>query len=93
MTPRKEQKAGSVMEGDKLLQRYPSPDGKRWVDLYERRDGLFYFREFYEARDDIPDYGTELYTSPGWESGLYQRVEEAESDLQKIAPWLHENSN
>ena len=80
------------MERDKLLQRYPSPDGKRWVDLYERPDGLFYFQEFYEARADIPDYGTETYVSPGWQSGLYQRVDAAETDLRKTAPWLHEHS-
>jgi hypothetical protein len=81
------------MERDKLLQQYPSPDGKRWIDLYENTDGLFYFQEFYEGRDDIPTYGTGTYTSPGWKSGLYGRREAAESDLQKMAPWLHEDSN
>jgi len=81
------------MQGDKLLQRFPSPDGKRWIDLYENSNGQFYFQEFYEARSDIPNYGAETYTSPGWSSGLYQRAEEAESDLRKMAPWLHEDSN
>ena len=80
------------MERDKLLQRYPSPDGKRWIDLYEQPDGLFYFQEFYEARDDVPTYGTATYIAPGWKSGLYQRYEAAESDLRKMAPWLHEDS-
>jgi hypothetical protein len=80
------------MERDKLLQRFPSPEGKRWVDLYERSDGQFYFQEFYEARDDIPDYGAETYASPGLASGLYRQREEAESDLRKMAPWLHEDS-
>ena len=81
------------MERDKLLEKYPSPDGKRWVELRERPDGMFYFQEFYEARDDVPDYGAETYTSPGWKSGLYQTLESAEGDLRKMAPWLHENSN
>jgi hypothetical protein len=81
-----------VVEGDRLLQRFPSPDGERWIDLYENPDGLFYFQEFYVARDDIPNYGTETYTSPGWKSDLYQSAKAAESDLQKMAPWLHEDS-
>ena len=81
------------MERDRLLQRYPSPNGKRWIDLYERHDGRFYFQEFYEARDDLPDYGAETYTSPGWTSGLYESAEAAERDLYKMVPWLSENSN
>jgi len=40
------------MEGDKLLQRYPSPDGRRWVELRQRPDGKFYFQEFSEATDN-----------------------------------------
>jgi hypothetical protein len=54
------------MEDDKLLQRFPSPEGKRWIELRQQSDGLFYFQEFYEASEDIPDYGSETYTSPGW---------------------------
>jgi len=43
------------MERDKELQRFPSPDGKRWIELGERPDGPFYFQEFYEAIvDDNP---------------------------------------
>jgi hypothetical protein len=81
------------MESDKLLQSYPSPDGKRWVELYERSDGRFYFQEFYEARDDVPDFGAETFVSPGWKSSLYQDRKSAEADLLKMAPWLHEDSN
>ena len=87
------QEAGSVMAGEKLLLRYPSPDGKRWIELRERPDGLFYFQEFYKAIDDVPEYGTMEYTSPGWQSGLYESPEEARSDLQRMTPWLQENSN
>lgn len=81
------------MERDKLLQRFPSPDGKRWIDLYEQPAGLFYFQEFYEARDDVPTYGAETYTAPGWRSGLYEHAAAAETDLRKMAPWLHEDSD
>ena len=81
------------MAGEKLLLRYPSPDGKRWIELRERPDGLFYFQEFYKAIDDVPEYGTMEYTSPGWQSGLYESPEEARSDLQRMTPWLQENSN
>ena len=39
---------GSTVERDKELQRFPSPDCKRWIELRERPDGLFYFQESYE---------------------------------------------
>jgi hypothetical protein len=81
------------MESDKLLQRFPSPEGNRWIDLYEQPDGQFYFQEFYEDRDNLPNYGAQIDRSPGWKSSLYQRAEEAENDLQKMAPWLHEDSD
>ena len=81
------------MTEDKVLQTYPSPEGNRWIDLYEQPDGQFYFQEFYEDRDNLPNYGGETYRSPGWKSGLYQRAEEVESDLRKMAPWLHEDSS
>jgi len=77
-----------MMEDDKLLQRFPSPDGKRWIELRERPDGMFYFQEFYEATKHIPDYGSETYTSPSWQSGLYKTAEAAEADLRKMIPWL-----
>ena len=81
------------MEGDKLLQRFPSPDGKRWIDLYENSNGQFYFQEFYEATaDDVPAYGAETFIAPGWQSGLYKHRKAAEADLQKMAPWLSEKS-
>ena len=80
------------MEGDKLLQRYPSPDGKRWIELREQPDGSFYFQEFSEAVDNVPVYGAQTLTSPGWKSGLYKNAEAAEADLQKMAPWLSEQS-
>jgi hypothetical protein len=46
-----------VMERDKLLKRYPSPDGKRWIDLYERPDGLFIFRSFMRPATMFPVTG------------------------------------
>jgi len=48
------------MEDDKLLQRFPSPDGKRWFELRRQSDGMFYFQEFSE--------------SPGRRSGLRRRI-------------------
>jgi hypothetical protein len=50
--------------GDVLLQRFPSRDGKRWIELPERRDGMFYFRRFYEATTRVPDVGSETLISP-----------------------------
>ena len=76
------------MEDDKLLQRFPSPDGKRWIELHQRPDGMFYFQEFYEAIDNSPHYGSQTYTSPGFRSGLYASAKAAEDDLRKMVPWL-----
>ena len=57
--------ANNKTADDKTLQTYPSPDGKRWIELRQRPDGMFYFQEFYEAIEDIPGYGPQNYTSPG----------------------------
>ena len=46
-----------MMDDDKLLQRFPSPDGKRWFELRQQSDGMFYFQEFSEATDAVPVYG------------------------------------
>ena len=76
------------MDDDKLLQRFPSPDGKRWFELRQQSDGMFYFQEFSEATDAVPVYGAQSYTSPGFRSGLYKSAEAAEDDLRKMVPWL-----
>ena len=81
------------MEGDKLLQRFPSPDSKRWFELRQQSDGLFYFQEFSEATDPVPIYGAESYTSPGFRSGLYPSAKAAEDDLRKMVSWLGGISN
>ena len=41
-------------ENDKVLQRFPSPDGKRWFELRQQSDGMVYFQEFSEATDAVP---------------------------------------
>jgi hypothetical protein len=80
------------MANDKTLQTYPSPGGKRWIELRQRPDGLFYFQEFSDAADNVPEYGPATNTTPGLRSGTYQSLEAAESDLVKMAPWLCEKS-
>jgi hypothetical protein len=77
-----------MMEDDKLLQRFPSPDGKRWFELRQQSDGMFYFQEFSESTDEVPVYGAESYTSPAFRSGLYASAKAAEDDLRKMVPWL-----
>jgi hypothetical protein len=77
-----------MMEDDKLLQRFPSPDGKRWFELRQQSEGMFYFQEFSEATDHVPVYGAQSYTSPGFRSGLYKSAKAAEGDLCKMVPWL-----
>ncbi|HTZ67566.1 MAG TPA: hypothetical protein VMA30_00410 [Xanthobacteraceae bacterium] len=76
------------MSDDKILQRYPSPDGKRWVDLRQRADGLFYFQEFAAPPDSVPEYGAQTNTVPGLRSGTCKTFEAAESDLKDMTPWL-----
>jgi len=73
---------------DKILQRYPSPDLKRWVDLRQQPDGLFYIQEFSVNPDRVPEYGAQSNTLPGLRSGTYKSLQAAESELQDMAPWL-----
>jgi hypothetical protein len=76
------------MGQDKVLQRFPSPDGKRWFELRQQPDGMVYFQEFAEATDAVPIYGTDSYTSSGFKSGLYKSAKAAEDDLRRMVPWL-----
>jgi hypothetical protein len=89
------------MERDKELQRFPSPDGKRWIELRERPDGLFFFQEFYEpivadpADETMDDQAITIVwvARAGWRSGLYERLADAQRDLKEMPPWLRGNSN
>jgi hypothetical protein len=76
------------MQTSDLLERFIAPGGTRWVDLRVRPDGLFFFEEHFEDRDETPGYGVETFITPGWQSGLYERREDAARDLEKMAPWL-----
>jgi hypothetical protein len=80
--------ANNKTADDKTLQTYPSPDGKRWIELRQCSDGLFYFQEFSDAAPDDPEYGPATNTTPGLRSGTYKSFEAAESDLIKMTPWL-----
>jgi hypothetical protein len=80
------------MPDDKVLQTYPSPNDKRWIELRQRPDGRFYFQEFSEAPDSVPEYGAQSNAVPGMSSGLYESFEAAEADLKKMTPWLYEKS-
>ena len=76
-----------MMDDDKLLQRFPSPDGKRWFELRQQFDGMFYFQEFSETTDAVPVYGGQSYTAPGVRSGLYQSADAPEDGMRKMVPW------
>jgi hypothetical protein len=76
------------MGSDRLLQRFPSPDGKRWFELREQPDGVFYFQEFSEAPDPVPTCGSPLRMSAGFRSGPYVSAKAAEDDLRNMVPWL-----
>jgi hypothetical protein len=81
-------KGSAKMGSDKVLQRFPSPDGKRWFELRQQPDGRFYFQEFAEAADAAPEYGAQSNVSPGFRSGLYASAKAAEDDLRQAVPWL-----
>jgi hypothetical protein len=81
-----------MASGD-LLERFSAPDGKRWVDLRVTADGLFFFEEHFEDREETPSYGIETFIAPGWQSGLYGRREDAARDLEKMTPWLRAEHN
>ena len=80
--------ANNKTADDKTLQTYPSPDGKRWIELRQCADGLFYFQEFSDAAPHDPEYGPAVNTTPGLRSGTYKTFAAAESDLVKMTPWL-----
>ena len=73
---------------DKILQRYPSPDLKRWVDLRQQPDGLYYIQEFAATPASVPEYGAQSNTLSGLRSGTYKSLAVAETELQNMAPWL-----
>jgi hypothetical protein len=77
-----------MMKDDKVLQRFPSPDGKRWFELRQQPDGMVYFQEFSEGTGAVPIYGTDSYVSPGFKSGLYASARAAKDDLRRMVPWL-----
>jgi hypothetical protein len=77
---------------DKILQRYPSPDLKRWVDLRQQPDGLFYVQEFAATPAGVPEYGAQTDTSSGLRSDTYKSLAAAETELQSMAPWLSAKS-
>ena len=68
----------------RLVKQLISPTGKRKVSLYERDDGRFSFEEEYEVVDDIA--GT--YWTPGYHSGMFDRLDAAEAEMCSITPWL-----
>jgi hypothetical protein len=80
-----------MMDQDKVWQRFPSPEGERWLELRQQPDGMFYFQEFSEATDAIPVYGSESYASPGFRCGLCKSAEATEDDLRDMVPWLGRN--
>jgi hypothetical protein len=75
-----------------LLKRFESPDGRRWLDIYKRFDGLFCFQEFSEGPPKTELRG-DSNISPGMESAAYDSAEAAEADARKRIPWLRDISN
>ena len=77
---------------DKILQRYPSPDLKRWVDLRQQPDGLFYVQEFAATPASVPEYGAQTDTSSGLRSGTYKSLAPPRASCKSMAPWLSAKS-
>lgn len=68
----------------RVVKLHISPTGKRKVRLFEREDGCFYFEEEYEDFDEVAG----LYWTPGWQSGMYDSLEAAETEMRSMTPWL-----
>jgi hypothetical protein len=65
-----------------------SEDGKQRLDIFDNGNGFYSFEETCEAVEDIPDYGLLNFQKIVFESGLYERLEEAERAAMTRATWL-----
>ena len=65
-----------------------SEDGKQRLDIFDNGNGFFSFEETCEAVEDIPDYGLLNYQKIVFESGLYERLEEAQRAAIASVTWL-----
>jgi len=65
-----------------------SEDGKQRLDIFDNGNGFYSFEETCEAIEDVPDYGLLNFQKIVFESGLYERLEEAERAAMTRATWL-----
>jgi hypothetical protein len=78
----------------RTVETFTSADEKRRLHIFEREDGFFVFAEEYEDSEDMTEYGMgiDVFWSPGWESGLYGTVEDAEREARAVTPWLRDSN-
>jgi hypothetical protein len=72
-----------------IVRTFTSDDGKQRLDIFDNGNGFYSFEESCEEVEDIPDFGLHNYQRIVWESGLYQRLEEAERAAIGNTPWLN----
>ena len=70
-------------ETRRCVARFDAPDGKRYVEFFERDDGMFVFEETSFQRDLEYDFW-----APSHGSGLYVSLEAARRDADRELPWL-----
>jgi hypothetical protein len=63
-------------------------DGKAYVDILLRSDGLYEFRGFVEAVEATGPNEGETYWSIAEHSGLYDTAERCEEAARLEVPWL-----
>lgn len=70
-------------ETRRRIARIDAPDGKRYLEFFERDDGMFVFEETAFQRDQEYDFW-----APSHCSGLYASLSAARMDANRELPWL-----
>jgi hypothetical protein len=78
------------MKSQEVIEARTSADGTRRWELVRRSDGFFVYSEDSLASDDLREFGGDIieYWSPTFDSGLFERAEEARADALGNLPWL-----
>jgi len=71
----------------KALRTFTSEDGKSYLDILAREDGLFQFLAYAFTED-----GGYEYWIPVQISGYYDSADAAETDARRTVPWFRESN-
>jgi hypothetical protein len=74
--------------GEQTVKRIESRDGRYFVEIIAREDGLCRFVE----QTEMTDSGYTFWTPTHW-SGLYRDAQSAEREAQAALLWLHDQTS